>query len=828
MVYYNQTMSDTTAKKTGLLLGIAVHQESIVVAQNKNLELFVKNFRYESENVTAKHLGQIFGFFEIPEISDDNAYIVNFLASVVKKEYFQNPRRSANESFEAALHKINLALTELVKQGNTSWLGHLEGAVAVVENDTLHFSVTGDAAIFLYRNGEATLVSEGLADRDAASHPLKTFLEISSGKLLPGDTLLVSSPELFSLCSEELLLKNVSRMNTDAFVRFVRTALVNELDLASSTILTVHEAAKEKVASKRGTLLEEASKIKLQNVFSNASFQAPRKALVVEAPSTQAGETLPTEEFREESGEYTDEKTGHIYVQGDTFGSPYQESSRLRLAMTETWAALSFTCKRGFKRWSKKSKKAALAGVVELSATAGVIKTKGVRSARQTSRHLLEASLSFLQDQKRTLRKFFLKQQAKRSAKKLALVTKAESGPIYSGFSKNISDSPLPFARKDASAPSSNSSLPAEESSFTDSPTSQESSVASRLAAFSVDAPPRSTQVTRKVRGHKSFFTVIERILETTSSGLSSFFKTGALLVRKNPLLLFAILLLCVIALGAFFWLERKTPEVTPPVASTGENSIAALEETPAPQGSGSSPEQIPVGQYEGALVGLITTDDATYFIQKNAIRSGDNQWSQADIGNFVLATYMKDLRLIFLWTDQNTLVSFSTVDKKFVRNNLPLPAGASVTNIGAYLTYLYVLDSKQGTIYRFPRTEGGFAEGTNWLKSPLEEKEGISLAVSDTIRIGGKTVKQYLKGDLEKTLSDEPHSLLATSSNGTFILGVATGTDKLTVWNADGTTVLTKSLPAIQSASKMSYDENAKKLYIAKEGQVQSQDLSW
>jgi hypothetical protein len=139
------------------------------------------------------------------------------------------------------------------------------------------------------------------------------------------------------------------------------------------------------------------------------------------------------------------------------------------------------------------------------------------------------------------------------------------------------------------------------------------------------------------------------------------------------------------------------------------------------------------------------------------------------------------------------------------------------------------VLDAKQGTIYRFPRTEGGFADGTSWLKSPLVDKEGLSFTVSDTIRIGGSSVKQYLKGALEKTLTDEPYSLLVTSSNGNFTLGVATGTNKLTVWNADGTAVLAKTLPELQSASQISYDENAKKLYIAKEeGQIVSQDLSW
>lgn len=72
------------------------------------------------------------GIFEIDDSSEDSKYIVNFLFSVAKNEYFCNPRRGATESFEAALHKINVALAEIVKHGNIRWLGKLHGTIAIL------------------------------------------------------------------------------------------------------------------------------------------------------------------------------------------------------------------------------------------------------------------------------------------------------------------------------------------------------------------------------------------------------------------------------------------------------------------------------------------------------------------------------------------------------------------------------------------------------------------------------------------------------------------------------------------------------------------------
>lgn len=137
----------------------------ILVAENRSAEPFVKTFVLSGDNVTKMDLGTLVGVLEIEEKSEDSAYIVNFLASVAKKEYFSNPRRGPIESFEATLHKINVALTELVKHGNISWLGKLHGALGILEKNHFHFSVTGEGSILLFRGDSCMEISEGLASR---------------------------------------------------------------------------------------------------------------------------------------------------------------------------------------------------------------------------------------------------------------------------------------------------------------------------------------------------------------------------------------------------------------------------------------------------------------------------------------------------------------------------------------------------------------------------------------------------------------------------------------------------------------------------------------
>ncbi|MFZ2300158.1 MAG: hypothetical protein WAW00_03425, partial [Candidatus Moraniibacteriota bacterium] len=297
----------------------------ILVANGRSLEPFVKVFSYSDENVTKSSLGTLVGVFEIAEQSEESAYIVNFLASVARKEYFGNPRRGAVESFEAALHKINLALAELVKHGNIAWLGKFHGALGVLEKSNLHFSVTGEAEILLLRNDAFSDISAGLASAESSVHPIKTFVEVSSGRMLAQDKVIFTSPELFGLLSLPDLAKNALRMDAERFAQFLRTALINELDMAGTLIIDFQEGSAAPSPEKQEAKAAETTR----NVFSQKAFVPSIKARDIDSSQAESGKREPA------PLEYVDAKTGHIYVQGDTPGKPsaHQGFERVKLSI---------------------------------------------------------------------------------------------------------------------------------------------------------------------------------------------------------------------------------------------------------------------------------------------------------------------------------------------------------------------------------------------------------------------------------------------------------------------------------------------------------------
>lgn len=273
----------------------------ILVVNNSRLKPYIESFSYSPSNVVQQPLGNLLGFFKISDASEDSAYIVNFLASVLKKEYYINPRRSVEESLDQTLHKVNVALSEIAKNGNVNWLGMLNSAICVLEKNSFHFSVSGKAKILLLRGDVITDISEGLASADEDPHPIKTFVNVSSGSIKIGDKILVTSDDIFRVFSISEIKKNALRFSNDKFVQFLHTALVNELELAETIIIDIIEPAKPEIKSSEQT----ESLGELSNVFSEKAFKEP------------AHSQFPPQKIEKNKKDidFVDEKTGHIYIQ---------------------------------------------------------------------------------------------------------------------------------------------------------------------------------------------------------------------------------------------------------------------------------------------------------------------------------------------------------------------------------------------------------------------------------------------------------------------------------------------------------------------------------
>ncbi len=238
-------MSSSFKKKRERDYRAKIHD--IFVCSKNELAPFATVFSFSGENFEQQKLGMFFGIIKVDDRSEDSSYIVNLLTSVMKKEYFGKPFRASGESFEASLRKANLALAELVRHGATSWAGKINFVGGAVEKNNLHFSRLGNVSIFLIRGGEIAEISAELEEeKGEESHPLKTFSNISSGKLEKGDKLIFTTHDLNDVFSQEELRQNATHFSREEFPGFLELSLRANSELSGTIVLDITEKSELK------------------------------------------------------------------------------------------------------------------------------------------------------------------------------------------------------------------------------------------------------------------------------------------------------------------------------------------------------------------------------------------------------------------------------------------------------------------------------------------------------------------------------------------------------------------------------------------------------
>lgn len=800
----------------------------ILVANGRSFQPFIRTFTYTDENITKSNLGTLIGVFEIDEMTEDCAYIVNFLASVAKKEYFNNPRRGAIESFEAALHKINLALSELVKHGNIAWLGKFHGVLGVLEKNNVHFSATGQAKILLLRNNIVSDISVGLASLESHIHPIKTFVEVSSGKLTLHDRIFFASPELLALFSLEDLTKNAKRMNHAQFIQFLKTALINELDLAGMLLVDVHEEILPTSSKKEKKISEKKSQERILNIFSEKAFALKKSN---EISSVQNDLTLTENapsENPEKQEEYIDTKTGHIYVQGDkprnTGGNPRFEQALLRLE--EFLDATKFFL-LAQSRWIYKGKKRLL------------------------------LSLGFIGEETRSIGRKIVRTLRKQWKKRPSIISPTE--PVSQPMD-TLPNSVVPEKNTPAlSVPSEKTFFPQETKETADNHDTAfqkhflkgdlPSFIKEKLTLFYQDpttsprpgahATPLSshlrTHVTDNIKSIAQFFSKYSqkishyfrltlsqkhRIPKTIATFMQKISRLFISLPKNRKIILIGSAGVLLLGIVIFFLVSSRVPQ----------NSPSAPDEIPSSQPPIDTLNTLPGGEIFIALdtaseriVTSVILNNETYVItEKNIISVIDKKSFPIPGGSKALfATAMDDLRLIFIYTERGALYAWSPLSKTFVENTLALSEGSSITGIDTYLTYLYILDSENNQVYRFPRALSGFGTSIPWLKETLPIESTSRLAVNENLFIAtdSSTIKGFFRGRITNTFETPSNGLdltdLYTHPGLINVYGLDKEHRKIYVWNQEGKLLQEFSHEKFSDGQTLSVNEKQNEIFI-------------
>ncbi|MFA6097157.1 MAG: hypothetical protein WC788_06020 [Candidatus Paceibacterota bacterium] len=267
-----------------------------IVFSDEEERSFCDIFVYEPENIEEKSLGNLYIIGEVVNLPENSSYIVNLLASIIKKEFYSNKKRTTLESLEASLNKVNSTLSDLAEQGNVAWIGNLNMTCAAHRNKELQLSQTGKIKTLLIRNGKIRDIGKNVTS-DEKPHPFRTFANMASGELEVGDVVLFATPGLFNVLSTEKIRQMSSLGDFTEFSNSIQETIAKENNVSTIAALLVGmESAREEARIPQVRIMTE---------------DLPEKTITAIHETVNEGNTatevMTAEEFNETGGsEYPD------------------------------------------------------------------------------------------------------------------------------------------------------------------------------------------------------------------------------------------------------------------------------------------------------------------------------------------------------------------------------------------------------------------------------------------------------------------------------------------------------------------------------------------
>lgn len=845
----------------------------ILVVNNSSLKPYVELFEYAPENIYQQPLGSLVGFFEVKEFSEESAYIVNFLTSVLKKEYYINPKRPVTESLDSALHKVNMALSELAKHGNVEWLGKLNAAICVLEKNNAHFSVSGNAKMFLYRNQGLSEVSEDLASDFPEPHPLKTFINVSSGRLEKEDRLLITSADIFHILTVAEIKKNFQRFEGDRFVQFLKTALSNQIEMIASIIVEMTETT---VAPISKTLSRKKSSL-TANAFSEQTF-----ANTLSSNTLAQEKEIDTTTELETEPEYTDEKTGHIYVQGETTENREAAHAQMNLywdmvkeKITQGSYLTRNEIRKRFSLYKKQLAKKKELRRIEQEKQRQIQAEENKRLDGERAIQEIQREQQLAQDEEREKIRLVQKriEQEKLVAKSISIEKKRQNNIPISGEGEEISSNPqssfqekLRLAKieqqgsavidlslknkvpekevtvitedkriiepeKETADIQKNSKIsqyliPCKQLFFR---TIKKTKTSARQIAKKI--PPLSKKVVTSAKAEIIKFLAKTRKSDDTKQKhldiTPHFSKIGKLFSHfSTKQKLYTLGALALVFIAPLFIVQFLNKPKNPTITELKIKPPSQMELLAKEKNINFSTQAKVAFPSQDIVTILIANDNPTLITKTDVIVLQDNQPKKfplpTDSGNPILATYMNDLSLVLIFTDKNKMLSFSPISTKFIDNKIN-PANISSTSlIGTYLTYLYVLNQETNQVYRFPRADGGFGDQTSWLKDSTSLSEVSDMTIDDNIyAIQNNQILKFFKGQKQPFTPEASNtpvyfSKIYTTPNLQAIYTLDIQNSRIVQYSKDGSIIAQFYNEALKNGSSLTVDEANKIAYIA------------
>ncbi|MDD3607280.1 MAG: PP2C family serine/threonine-protein phosphatase [Candidatus Moranbacteria bacterium] len=213
----------------------------IFVCKDQGKKPFLNLFQSFGNNFQEKKLGKIFGIIQTLDFSENSEYLPNLLAQIIKKEFYRFPKEGAEQCLENALHKANLALSDLAQNEIIQWIGKLDAVICVISGNELFISKAGNGRAFLVREKKFIEIIQSETAEKSPPHPIKTFSEIILGKINTNDKIIVTTNDVFRFLRKDELKRHSQVFNSKEFDNLIRSSLELEADSAGMILVNASE-----------------------------------------------------------------------------------------------------------------------------------------------------------------------------------------------------------------------------------------------------------------------------------------------------------------------------------------------------------------------------------------------------------------------------------------------------------------------------------------------------------------------------------------------------------------------------------------------------------
>jgi len=191
--------------------------------------------------------------------------------------------------------------------------------------------------------------------------------------------------------------------------------------------------------------------------------------------------------------------------------------------------------------------------------------------------------------------------------------------------------------------------------------------------------------------------------------------------------------------------------------------------------------------------------------------------------GNFLAGTTISDSELLFL-NDTKETFSFSPGNDSLKEIPIATAASAEITDLAFYNNRLFLLDKKNGQIYRYTKTNSGFGSSDNYLEdNQVDLKGSVSLTIDGSLYVlknNGEIIKLQKGKKVDFALPTIDPALTAptkikTTEGSNYLYILEPANKRLVVINKDGRFVNQYVSPKFDDLKDFIAVESEKKIYI-------------